>query len=413
MTRAPAVDGGDPWAAPRLRSSPARLAAGLGLGVVALLGTLIAENPQGNGPHQARQLDFWGGLLIVAAVTLTVTLLPTAPLPSLVAALLLVNGYLLLHYPYGPIQLCSVVAMYALARRRRFGPSLLICGGAAVVTSGTIYLQHPGDVALPWVLALAWTGWLIVPWLLGALVQTAAAGRERTRRHLIAQGAMEERVKLAAEVHDVAGHGFALVAMQAGVALLDFETKPDQVRRSLEAIQTTSSKSLTALRGMLDTFHDELRPETTAEPVAAPVPAPVETRDRVGLDGLVDLVDQVRAGGLPVRLDIRNLFRSPDAEADAVSYRVVQESLTNVLRHAGPTTAEVAVEQDAESLLVRVQDRGRGGPVEPHGQAQGQARGLAGMRRRVEAVGGSITAGPRDGGGFRVEARLPMAKGSA
>jgi signal transduction histidine kinase len=411
MTRAQAWHGGDPSAAPRPRSSPVRLAAGLGLGVVALLGTWIAQIPQANGPHEIRHLDVWGGLLIVAAVTLTMTLLPTAPLPSLVAALLLVNGYLLLRYPYGPVQLCAVVAMYAVGRRRRFGWSLLICGVAAVVTSGTIYFRLTSEVDLPWVLAMAWTGWLIIPWLLGALVQTAAAGRERTRRHLIAQGAMEERVKLAAEVHDVAGHGFALVAMQAGVALLDFETKPDQARRSLEAIRTTSSKSLTALRGMLDTFDDEFRPAMTTEPVAEPDPvaAPLEVHDRVGLWGLVDLVDQVRSGGLPVRLDICNLHRSPDAEADAVSYRIVQESLTNVLRHAGPTTAEVTVEQDEESLVIRVQDRGRGGPVE----SQGPARGLTGMRRRVEAVGGSLTAGPHGGEGFRVEARFPIANGSS
>ena len=399
------MDGGDLWAAPRLRSSPAWPVAGLGLGLVALLITLIVENLQHTGHtglQQVRYLDVGGGLLIVAAVTLTVALLPAAPLASLLAAVLLGDGYLLLHYPYGPIQLCSVLAMYAVARRCRFGPSLLICGAAAVVTSVTIYFRLIGDVELPWVLALAWTGWLIVPWLLGALVQTAAAGRERTRRHLIAQGAMAERVKLAAEVHDVAGHGFALVAMQAGVALLDFETKPEQARRSLEAIQTTSSQSLTALRGMLDTFSDELRPETTAS-------ASAETPDRVGLCGLVDLVDQVRAGGLPVRLDISGLLRRPDAEADGIAYRVVQESLTNVLRHAGPTTAEVAVEQDEESLVVRVQDRGYGGPVEP----RGPTRGLAGMRRRVEAIGGNVSAGPRDGGGFRVEARLPMAKESA
>jgi signal transduction histidine kinase len=156
---------------------------------------------------------------------------------------------------------------------------------------------------------------------------------------------------------------------------------------------------LTALRGMLSTFHED-----QAEPVA-----PAEAPDGVGLGGLVGLVDQVRASGLPVRLNICNLHRSVDVDADAASYRVVQESLTNVLRHAGPTTAEVTVEQDEECLVIRVQDRGRGGPVEPHGPVHG----LAGMRRRVEVLGGSLTAGPRDGGGFRVEARLPLAKGSA
>lgn len=217
---------------------------------------------------------------------------------------------------------------------------------------------------LPWVLALAWAGRLVVPWLLGALVQTIAAKRERTRRLLIAQGAMEERAQFAAEVHDVAGHGFALIAMQAGVALLDFDSKPAQNRRCLEAIQTTSGKSLSELRGMLDTFHDEFRPVPAAELVPPPE---AETGERVGLCGLVDLITQVWAGGLPVRLDLHNLGRELDAETDSVFYRVVQESLTKVLRHAGPTTAEVTVEQDEETVVVRVSDHGRGGPVEPKG----------------------------------------------
>lgn len=402
MTLAAGGDGGHspvawPW--------PFRLGHGVVLGGVALLGTRGAMIAQAGGPHAFRLPDVWGGLLIVSAVTVTVLLLQATPVLALGCALLLVNGYLLLHYPYGPVQLCSVVAMYEVARRRRLPLSLLICGVAAVISSGVIYLRLTSDVEAPWVLALAWTGWLIVPWLLGALVQTLAAGRERNRRHLIAQGAMEERVKLAAEVHDVAGHGFALVAMQAGVALLDFDTKPDQVRRSLEAIRTTSAKSLASLRGMLDTFHDE-RPPAAA--VTEPAPT-LEAAGPVGLCGLVELVEQVRAGGLPVRLDVSALSRSPGAEVDAVAYRVVQESLTNALRHAGPTTAEVSIEQDGDWLLVGVRDRGRGPATQPD---DGTARGLSGMRRRVEAVGGSLVTGPRDGGGFRVEARLPTATGS-
>ncbi|BBH63884.1 hypothetical protein ACTI_05690 [Actinoplanes sp. OR16] len=383
--------------------SPARLATGLGLGLVTLIGALIAQIGQVDGRYGVRQLDLWGALLIVVAVVLIVTLLDSAPLPSLVTVLLLVNGYLLLHYPYGPVQLCIVVAMYEVARRRRFGPSLLVCGAAVVVTSGTIYVRLLGDVDLPWLLALAWAGWLVVPWLLGALVRTIAAGRERTRRLLITQGAMEERAKLAADVHDVAGHGFALIAMQAGVALLDFDSRPAQTRRSLEAIQATSGKSLSELRGMLDTLHDEFLSAPAVEPVQ---PSEVE---RAGLCGLVDLVTQVRAGGLPVRLSLHNLDRELDPETESVLYRVVQESLTNVLRHAGPTTAEVTVEQDEETLVVRVSDHGRGGPVE----LDGSARGLAGMRRRVAAVSGTLAAGPGEDGGFRVEARLPTGKGAA
>jgi signal transduction histidine kinase len=380
------------------------LRVGLGalLAVVVLAGTLLATIPQAHGPHPIRLLDVWGVLLVVSATVLTTVLLRPAPVLALVAAVLLVNAYLLRHYPFGAVQLCLVVAMYEVARRRRLPLSLLVCGAAAAVSSAAIYLRLTRVAETPFLLALAWAGWLIVPWLLGALMQTVAAGRERGRRHLIAQGAMAERVKLAAEVHDVAGHGFALVAMQAGVALLDFDSKPDQTRRSLEAIQTTSTKSLAALRGMLDTFHDGQSPAVAGdEPVR-----PATAGDQDGLCDLVELVDEVRAGGLPVRLDVRNLVRTLDPQIDAAAYRVVQESLTNVLRHAGRTTAEVSIEQDGDCLLVAVRDSGRGA-VGP----DAAGRGLAGMRRRVEALGGSLVAGPRDDGGFRVEARLPTAKG--
>ena len=388
------------------RWSPLALIPGLALGGVALAGTLFAAIPQADRhatrlAQAMRHLDGWGGALVVVTVAVTVTLLRAVPTVALAAAVVLVAAYLLLRFPYGPIQLCTVAAMYEVARRRPFPVSLVAGGIAAVITSTVVYVRLAHEVELPWVLAVAWTGWLVVPWLLGALVQTVALSRERSRRDLIARGAMAERVKLTAEVHDVAGHGFALVAMQAGVALLDFDTKPGQARRSLEAIRTTSTKSLVALRAMLGTVHHET---SGVEP--PPVEPPIE---RAGLSGIVELVDGVRASGLPVRLDIRGLDRTPDADAGAVTYRVVQESLTNVLRHAGPTTAEVTIaQQDDGWLRVCVQDRGRGVTGEP----PGAARGLAGMRRRVEEAGGSFAARPRADGGFRVEAHLPMGKES-
>jgi signal transduction histidine kinase len=433
------------------RWSPLHLIPALTLGCVVLAGTLFAAMPQADRhatrlAEATRVLGGWGGALVVVTVAVTVTLLRAVPTVALAAAAVLVGAYLLLRFPYGPIQLCTVVAMYEVARRRPFRVSLVAWGIAAVITSAVMYVRLAREVELPWVLALAWTGWLVVPWLLGALVQTVALSRERGRRDLIARGAMAERVKLAAEVHDVAGHGFALVAMQAGVALLDFDTRPGQARRSLEAIRTTSAKSLTALRAMLGTFHNEAAHDEAANHEAAqheaaqheaahheaaatePPPLVEPPIERMGLSGVVDLVDGVRASGLPVRLEIRGLDRTPDADAGAVAYRVVQESLTNVLRHAGPTTAEVSIaENDDGWLTVCVQDRGRavtGEPLAvtggPRASADGlpaaaggppaAAGGLAGMRRRVEAVGGSFAAGPRSDGGFRVEARLPMGK---
>jgi len=160
------------------------------------------------------------------------------------------------------------------------------------------------------------------------------------------------------------------------------DERPDQARASLEAIKASSDASLAGLRGMLDAFH----------------PRDGES----GLAAVGALVDEVRAAGLPVELTMTEVPLTD--EAGAVAYRVVQESLTNVLRHAGPTVADVRVLPADDDVLVQVGDRGRGAA----GGAAADGRGLAGLRHRVEAVGGRFTAGPRTGGGFQVSARLPI-----
>src|SRR4051794_27568700 len=141
MTRAPGGAGVRPAEPPGLRSSLVRLGIGVALGVVVLLGEFGAAIPQSNGPRLLRPLDGWGALLIVLAVAVTVVGLRAAPLLSLTGSLLLVNAYLLLHYPYGPLQLCIVVAMYEVARRRPFAQSLVICGAAATVSSAVMYVR--------------------------------------------------------------------------------------------------------------------------------------------------------------------------------------------------------------------------------------------------------------------------------
>jgi signal transduction histidine kinase len=354
------------------------LAAGLAAGLVG--GTFLAQAVQ---TGHVRTLDALGIALIVLAAAATLGLRRAAPVWALAGALAAVGAYLLAGYPYGPVQLCMVIAMFEVARLRPLRISLPLCGIAAVVASVTLLVRvapdasspalHPSSPAL---LALAWTGWIVLPWSLGTLLFTRRVARERERRDLVARAAIEERMRIAGEVHDVAGHGFAVVAMQAGVALLVFDEQPDQARASLEAIKAASTESLAGLRGMLDAV----------------------TQDRTGLAGVPELVERVRAGGLPVDLELAAVGSRGDV--DLVAFRVVQESLTNVLRHAGPTRAEVRVTRDDADIVVRVADRGRGtaGPV---------GRGLAGMRRRVEAVGGSLATGPREGGGFEVLARLP------
>jgi signal transduction histidine kinase len=177
-------------------------------------------------------------------------------------------------------------------------------------------------------------------------------------------------------VHDAAGHGLATIAMQAGIALLMLDERPDQARESLEAIRSTSMQALNELRSALDLID----PKTPDHDLAR-------------------LVDGVRAAGLSVVVEPAE----PDVPAhlQGTVYRVVRESLTNVLRHAGPTGAVVRVTGDPSEFVLEVTDRGSGlsWPVE--------GRGLAGMRARVAEAGGTFGAGPCEGGGFRVVARFP------
>ncbi len=259
----------------------------------------------------------------------------------------------------------------------------MACAIAALTASATVVLRVMPVLHEPLLLAFGWSGWIVLPWSLGALVQVTTAARERARQELVERTAAAERIRLAGEVHDVAGHGFALTSMHAGIALLVLDERPDQARASLEAIKATSDASLAGLRAMLDAFHPA---DGTA-----------------GLAHLGALVDEVRAAGLPVELTVTDV--ALPGEADAVAYRVVQESLTNVLRHAGPTTANVHVAPAGDDVLVQVGDRGPGAGKATHG------RGLTGLRHRVEAVGGRFDAGPRTGGGFQVTARLPIGGG--
>ncbi|MGW5156029.1 sensor histidine kinase, partial [Nonomuraea wenchangensis] len=183
-----------------------------------------------------------------------------------------------------------------------------------------------------------------------------------------------ERARIAGEVHDAAGHGLAAIAMQAGLALVTLDDDPEQTRASLRAIKETSTAALAQLRAALDGI----------DPPAGDLAA---------------LIDGVRAAGLPVDVEPAGLPVPPQLR-DTV-YRVVRESLTNVLRHAGPTRALVRVTDTPTAYVLEVADRGPGA-----GHAA-EGRGLRGMRARVTEAGGHLTAGPREGGGFQVTARFP------
>ncbi|MEU4513996.1 histidine kinase [Nonomuraea wenchangensis] len=200
--------------------------------------------------------------------------------------------------------------------------------------------------------------------------QAAAAAQPSTAERAIAA----ERARIAGEVHDAAGHGLAAIAMQAGLALVTLDDDPEQTRASLRAIKETSTAALAQLRAALDGI----------DPPAGDLAA---------------LIDGVRAAGLPVDVEPAELPVPPQLR-DTV-YRVVRESLTNVLRHAGPTHALVRVTDTPTAYVLEVADRG------PGAGSAAEGRGLRGLRARVTEAGGHFAAGPREGGGFQVTARFP------
>lgn len=343
-------------------------------GLLVVLGTWRADVYQDAG----RPLDAWGSSLAVGcAVALAWS--RSAPLAALGATALFCAVYLLAGYAYGPVLACLVWAMFECARRHRPRTSALAGLAVAVATVAAAAPRLVDEFDLPALGLSLWAGcWLAVPWSLGTVMRTRAVAAGRERQELVVRAVLEERIRVAREVHDVAGHGFAVVAMQAGVALVVLDEQPEQARESLEAIRATSVAALDELRGVL----------------AAVTPAPP--------DDLRALTERARAGGLPVTLRL-DAVEDVRPELLHVAYHVVREALTNVLRHAAAAPTEVVVRRENGDLVVTVSDRGDAG-LDPK-----PGRGLTGMRQRTETIGGTFTAGPGTDQGFVVTARLPLA----
>ncbi len=217
------------------------------------------------------------------------------------------------------------------------------------------------------------------------------AGEEKERE--AARRAAEERVRIARDLHDTVAHGMATITVQSGAALRRLADRPpdDPVREAVAAIRASSKESLAQLRATLGL----LRGDGTGP--RAP-----------GLGRLPNLVDAVRSAGLPVVVEVSGTAVPLDAATDEAAYRILQESLTNVLRHAGDAaTARITIDHTGRNVRVEIADDGPGGTQGPDADVSGGGHGLTGMRERAEAVGGTLTAAPEPDGGFRVVALLP------
>ncbi|MGH9093911.1 MAG: sensor histidine kinase, partial [Acidimicrobiales bacterium] len=225
-----------------------------------------------------------------------------------------------------------------------------------------------------------------------AAVQERALRAEQTREEEARRRVDAERLRIARELHDVVAHSMAMINVQAGVAAHVIDTRPEQAAVALNAIKAASKEGLRELRAILNVLRQADEADRTS-------PAP-------GLGQLDALVSATRQAGLPVELDRRGQMTDLPAAVDLAAYRIVQESLTNVLRHAGPAPTTVCVDHQPGGLRIDVTDTG--GATPPSEATEGAGTGIRGMRERAESLGGTLEAGRRAGGGFSVHAELPL-----
>ena len=353
------------------------------------------------GSHQAgyRRQDAIAVVLLVAmAITLAFRRRYTVPALALVFGLEAI--YFARGYPNGPVWVPLVICYFtATAYGYRVAAATTAVAGIGLFTWLESRIGPAHGISLVGVLGL--TAWLLVILVIGEAVRirreraaTAARAQEVADRAQITQ----ERLRIARELHDSLGHYLSVISVQSAVALNLNPDLPEQARTALVAVKDASREGLRELRSALD----QLRADGE--------PAPLSPTLTLGK--LDELIARTGAAGLTVRARTEGEVRPLPFGVDVAAYRIVQEALTNVTRHAGPASADVTVRYAPAEVTVQVDDDGHGAAA--GGPASGQngngvGSGIAGMRERVAALGGELYAGPRpDGAGFRVWARLPL-----
>jgi signal transduction histidine kinase len=338
--------------------------------------------------------------VLVAGAALVLVWRRHHPVPVLLASLAGVATYTGLGYVNGSGLLAPTVALYAVAVAVAWRLAVTWAVIALAVLAGFTAGFNPpafgpfggGFVLIPGLVAAALFAGLAVAnrhAYVEAIRQRAELA-ERTREDEARRRVDAERLRIARELHDVVAHTMATINVQAGVAAHVSNGLPEQAATALQAIKEASRRGLRELRAILAVLHQADEDEPTH-------PAP-------GLAELTALISTVDAAGLPATIRIAGEQRPLPPAVDLAAYRIVQESLTNALRHAGPATATVALTFGPNQLQVEVVDTGRGDAA----SSDGAGHGIPGMRERAAAVGGTLQAGPGPGGGFRVLACLPI-----
>jgi signal transduction histidine kinase len=403
----------------RLASSPVRDAV---LAVVVTVLLLLGSYGEGHPSNPADRIQFRGhavpdpgpALLLVAVACLVLAWRHRAPVTVLIVSTAAVTVYSLLGFVNGAVLLAPVIALYTVATevsvRRAITAAVLTLGILLTATAANNPFGHISGGAfdiIPFVVAAALFAGIAVANRRAYAASVRDRAEQDARRRLD-----EERLRIARELHDVVAHTMATINVQAGVAAHVLSTRPEAAAESLQAIKTASKEGLRELRAILNV----LRQADDADPTQ---PAP-------GTAQLASLIDGARRAGLETTFRVTGEPVPLPAAVDLAAYRIVQESLTNTIRHAGPATAAVWLGYHHDELRVEVTDTGRGpAPARTTAAASlatatglsgGQAgaagpgggHGLAGMRERAASVGGTVETGPGPAGGFRVAARLPL-----
>jgi signal transduction histidine kinase len=354
-----------------------------------LLGfTAVGEQPAAVPP--------WAAYLVVAGIGLPLAVRRRWPVPvfCLVFAMTVASAVLqVVREPF----VAAGLALYqvAVAEPRRLRVPTTAIGAisllAILVASLGGTAGAPPSVSELFGLVVTGSAVLGGAWTVGRAVRARRAYATQAAEQRADRAVAEERLRIARELHDVVTHSMGLIAVKAGVANHVLRSRPREAHDALQVIEATSRRALTEMRHMLGVLRSNV---DEGEPGLDPVPR---------LAALAILTERTEMAGVPVDLTVRDVDQVPDG-VGLSAYRILQEALTNVVKHAGPTRCRVRVEGGAGEVKVVVSNEGGTGRRPP---AATEGHGITGMRERAALYGGTLTAGPLPDGGFEVRARLP------
>ena len=364
-----------------------------------------------DGYHEPRVL----AALTVLATCAPIAIRRRAPLAALAVSAVGITVHLLASWPEGMLPfailfLTYTVGSWCVLPRAAVGLAIVLATIVLLVVTDSPKFDTAGTIGI--------LGQFLAAWAVGVAMHSRRAAadarvrqadeRAEAERQSAARVLAEERLRIAQELHDVVAHSMSVIAVQAGVGAHVLDERPEQARLALDTISATSRGALTEMRRLLGVLRDD-------DGVRSYAPAP-------GVADLPRLVADVHAAGVPVTLRLEGDPVELPGGVDLSAYRVVQEALTNVIKHAGTTTrVDVCVRHEPGAVSVDVIDDGRGlaarcdptaERVPGERRLDGTGHGLVGMRERVELWGGELSVGAAPGGGYRVHARLPYGDAS-